>query len=45
MSRTLITSAMMAALLALPALAQDVPGYIAVPGTDTKVHVYCYAQI
>lgn len=35
---------MMAALLALPALAQDVPGYINVPGTDTKVHVYGYAQ-
>ena len=44
MSRTIITTAMMAALLALPALAQDVPGYIPVPGTDTKVHVYGYAQ-
>jgi hypothetical protein len=31
---------MMAALLALPAMAQDTPGYIAVPGTDTKIHVY-----
>jgi len=45
MSRTLITSAMMAALLALPAMAQETPGYIAVPGTDTKIHVYGFVTV
>jgi hypothetical protein len=45
MSRSLILTAMAACLLALPALAQDVtPGYMPVPGTDTKIHVYGFAQ-
>jgi len=45
MSRTLTLTAM-AALLALPVLAQDAtPGFIPVPGTDTKIHVYGNASL
>ncbi len=45
MSRTFTLTAL-AALLALPALAQDVtPKYINVPGTDTKLKIYGFVQM
>jgi len=41
----IITTALAASILAIPAMAADAPGYFKVPGTETTLKVYGRAQV
>jgi len=41
----IITTALAASILAIPAMAADAPGYFKVPGTETSLQVYGYAGL
>jgi len=41
----IITTALAASILAIPAMAADAPGYFKVPGTDTTMKIYGYAVL
>jgi len=41
----IITTALAASILAIPAMAADAPGYFKVPGTETTLKIYGYAGL